>query len=124
MNSNKRRKNIFYSNLFTVESIAYYQQNIIAHSEDIVFKNDPKWFLSDQQKEGLLAIQNNDRVAIKSGKGPGKTALVVNAVLWFMNCFENPKVLCTAPTYGTLKPLFGPNFLYGYLDHWLNRYMR
>lgn len=116
MNYNKKRKNIFYSNLFTVESIAYYQQNIIAHSEDIVFKNDPKWFLSDQQKEGLLAIQNNDRVAIKSGKGPGKTALVVNAVLWFMNCFENPKVLCTAPTYGTLKTA-----LWAELSLWLSR---
>lgn len=116
MNNNKKRKNIFYSNLFTVESIAYYQQNIIAHSEDIVFKNDPKWFLSDQQKEGLLAIQNNDRVAIKSGKGPGKTALVVNAVLWFMNCFENPKVLCTAPTYGTLKTA-----LWAELSLWLSR---
>lgn len=105
-----------YSDIFTPESILYYQDHIIEFIEDIMFRNDPSLFVSEQQKEGLLAIQNNKRVAIKSGKGAGKTALVVEVIWWFMSCFPNPKIICTAPTFPTLKIA-----LWAELSKWLNR---
>lgn len=109
-------RSLCYSDIFTVPMAQYYQQHIIEFVEDIVFQNNSEYFLSDQQKEFLLAVQNNNRVAAKSGKGIGKTGGVSFAILWFLCCFPNPKVICTAPTFPTLKSALWPE-----TSKWLNK---
>lgn len=111
-----KKKNVYYSNIFSEESIAYYQQNIIDFVYDIIFQNKPEYFLSDQQKEFLLAIQNNDKVSVKSGRGVGKTASVSFAVIWFLCCFAEPKVVCSAPSAPTLSSALWPE-----IALWLSR---
>ena len=111
-----RWKKLYYSKVFTVELIEYYQSHIVEFVYDIIFKNDEKYNLSDQQKEFLLAIQNNDRVSAKSGKGIGKTGTIAFAIIWFLCCFANPKIVCTAPSYPTLKTALWPE-----VAKWLNR---
>lgn len=110
------KKNLFYSNIFTPEMVSYYQKNIIAFVEDIIFKNDPQYKLTHHQKDFLLALQENDRVAAKSGKGCGKTSGVSFGVYWFMCCFPPAKVICTAPTFPTLKTALWPE-----MAMWLSR---
>jgi phage terminase large subunit len=111
-----KQRGTFFSDIFTPEIVEYYQKNIIAFVEDIIFKGDPSYKLSSQQMDFLLAIQNFDRVAAKSGKGVGKTASVTYAVYWFMCCFPPAKVICTAPTFPTLKTALWPE-----MAMWLNR---
>lgn len=111
-----KRKNVYYSNIFNQEMLSYYQTHIIEFVYDIIFQNKTEYFLSDQQKEFLLAIQNNDKVSVKSGRGVGKTASVSFAVIWFMCCFSEPKVVCSAPTAPTLSSALWPE-----IALWLNR---
>lgn len=96
------------SSIFTPDMLCAYSHDVIAFVEDIIFKGDSNLFLSDQQKEFLLAVQNNDRVSAKSGKGIGKTSSVSFLILWFLCCFENPKIIATAPTFPTLESALWP----------------
>lgn len=114
--SQKQKNKIFYGNIFTTEMIAYYQQNIISFVEDIIFQNKTEYKLSDQQKDLLIAIQDNKRVAAKSGKGIGKTSSISFAIIWFLCCFDNPKIICTAPSYPTLTSALWPE-----IGQWLNK---
>jgi len=73
--------------------------------------NDPVLFaeenfgitLDEWQKEGLIAISNNQRVAFKASKGVGKTALLAMACWWFMVTRFDSKVVATSISYDNLK---------------------
>ena len=52
----------------------------------------------DWQRKAMLAIKNNDRVAVKSGHGVGKSALESWIILWWLLTRYPAKVACTAPT--------------------------
>jgi hypothetical protein len=96
--------------------IAYYKEHIIEFVYDIIFENKKEYFLSKHQIDFLLEIQNNRRVAAKSGKGCGKSASVAFAILWFMCCFDDPKVVASAPSFPTLSSALWPE-----IAMWLNR---
>lgn len=51
----------------------------------------------DWQKDALMDLAENPRVAIKSGQGVGKTGMEAVALLWFLSCFPYPRVVATAP---------------------------
>lgn len=61
--------------------------------ESMLGATPQKW-----QAEALLAIANNDRVAIRSGHGVGKTAFLSWLVLWWLLTRLPTKVVCTANT--------------------------
>jgi hypothetical protein len=54
------------------------------------------------QIEALLSVKDNQRTAVKSGHGIGKTAEIAWIILWFMSTRPNPQVLCTANTKNQL----------------------
>lgn len=60
------------------------------------------------QEEALLAIRDNDRVAIRSGHGVGKTAFLSWVVLWWMLTHYPVKVACTANTASQLSDVLWP----------------
>ena len=91
-------------------------------------ENSPKYFVEnffDWEKEGPLkneegldgwqediletvqkdleAKKDNIRVAVASGHGIGKTALISWLVLWFMTTREHPQIVLTAGTESQLK---------------------
>jgi hypothetical protein len=111
-----RTKKIKYADIFTPQMIAHYQQDIIGFVEDMIFQGDPDLFLSEHQKEFLLSIQNRKRTSAKSGKGVGKTSSISFAILWFLCVWESPKIVCTAPSFPTLKSALWPE-----VALWLNR---
>jgi phage terminase large subunit len=106
---------IKYGDIFNSDMLCYYQGHIIEFVYDVIFQNKPEYFLSDQQKDLLLTIQDNKRVAAKSGKGVGKTGSISFAIIWFLCCFHRPKIVCTAPSYPTLKSALWPE-----ISKWLS----
>lgn len=105
-----------YRDIFTKDMITYYKTHIIEFVYDIIFEGGTEYFLSDQQVEFLLAIQNGRRVAAKSGKGIGKSTSVAFAILWFLCCFDNPRICASAPSLQTLSSALWPE-----IALWLNR---
>lgn len=55
------------------------------------------------QREALLALPHNRRMAFIACKGPGKTAFLAWAVWWFLVCFLNPKVIATSISGDNLR---------------------
>lgn len=68
------------------------------------------------QAAALQAIASDDRVAIRSGHGVGKSSLFAWVILWWL-CTRYPaKVACTAPTAHQLSDV-----LWGELAKWMRR---
>ncbi len=61
--------------------------------------------LDPLQQDILKALVDNDRVAVRSGNGPGKTFLSSIAALWFFCCFFQSAVITTAPTWAQVELL-------------------
>lgn len=76
-----------------VDLIDIYWDDPVAFAQDVLEFEPDDW-----QKEALEALAGNPKVSIRSGQGVGKTALEAVAVLWYLCCRPNPKVICTAPT--------------------------
>lgn len=82
---------------------------------------NPKFFVQEAlgvkpekwQAEALSALKKNDRIAIRSGHGVGKSAFLAWVILWWL-CTRYPaKVACTANTSTQLSDV-----LWGELDKW------
>lgn len=71
------------------------------------------------QEQALRAIESSDRVAIRSGHGVGKSALLAWLVLWFLSTRSAAKVPCTAPTAHQLSDI-----LWGEIAKWRRRLPR
>ena len=61
--------------------------------------------LWEKQKEILDAFVSEDRIAVRSCHGAGKTYIAARAALWFLNNFENSIVITTAPTFRQVKKI-------------------
>lgn len=76
------------------------------------WRSDPVTFVRDmflaepteQQKSLLLAVvPAGAKVSVRSGHGTGKTACQAWIILWFLICFTNSKVPCTASSQSQLR---------------------
>jgi hypothetical protein len=87
--------------------------------EEIISKRLPTWrknpvlFMKEVlnkepdkiQTRILNAVRDNDRVAVRSGHGIGKTFCASAIALWFLTCHFNSKVVTTAPTGRQVKEI-------------------
>jgi len=73
---------------------------------------------TDQQVEGLVALDQHDHVSIRSGHGPGKSATQSWNILHYMSTRPFPKIPCTAPSRHQLHDI-----LWAELSKW-HRQMR
>ncbi|MDB5448409.1 MAG: hypothetical protein JWQ97_3726 [Phenylobacterium sp.] len=70
-----------------------------------------------QQRQLLEAIQpEGAKVTARAGHGVGKSGAVAAAVWWMLECFDYPKVPCTAPTASQLRDV-----LWSELAKWARR---
>lgn len=85
----------------------YYRANPVEGVKDL-FKVTP----DDWQGDLLTSLFNGevDRVAAKAAHGPGKTALDAWSGLLFLNCYENCRVVATAPTMAQLHDVLFPEY--------------
>ena len=85
---------------FLMESLPIWRENPVQYCKEVLtFIPDPF------QAEALTDLANNSKVAIKSGQGVGKTGMEAAAFLWFLTCFEYPRIVATAPTKQQLHAL-------------------
>lgn len=68
------------------------------------------------QKEALNHVKEHNRVAIRSGHGVGKSALLAWLILWWLLTRYPAKVACTANTSAQLSDV-----LWGELDKWYRK---
>lgn len=58
-----------------------------------------------KQAEVLNALKDNERVAVRSGHGTGKSFIASAAVLWFLYSYYPAKVITTAPTWNQVRQI-------------------
>ncbi len=57
-----------------------------------------------QQTKLLQAIApSGSKVSVRAGHGVGKTSVVAGSIWWMLECFDFPKVPCTAPSASQLR---------------------
>ena len=78
---------------FFSERIPAYRKDPVLFAREVLLFDPDKW-----QREALMDLAENPKVAIKSGQGVGKTGMEAVALLWFLTCFPYPRVVATAPT--------------------------
>ncbi len=78
---------------FFQERIPVYKENPVMFAKEVLSFEPDRW-----QKEVLMDLAENPKVAIKSGQGVGKTSLEAVALLWFLTCFPYTRIVATAPT--------------------------
>ena len=72
---------------------------LIWRKNPVIFAKQALGFIPDEWQSGALNdIRDHDQVAIRSGQGVGKTSVEAVIILWFLVCFSNAKVICTATT--------------------------
>ena len=94
--------------LLPPEAWHYYQTHPLEFIENMILKphterRGKRLFLSDQQKEVIIAIGENGKVSTLSGKGIGKSFMLANIAIWFVSVFPEAQVVLTAPSSKTLK---------------------
>ncbi len=86
------------------------------------WKGNPVQFVTDVlgvkeieewQREALMALPAQDRIAIRSGHGVGKSAYLSWVILWWLVTHFPAKVACTAPTAHQLSDV-----LWGEVAKW------
>src|SRR4051794_20665753 len=58
-----------------------------------------------KQREIFESVRDNQRTAVRSAHGVGKTATAARAVLWFLAAYPYSRVITTAPTFSQVKEL-------------------
>jgi len=58
-----------------------------------------------KQREILNSVKENKKTAVRACHGSSKTFTAAEIAVWFLNHFENSKVITTAPTFSQIKNL-------------------
>lgn len=77
------------------------------------YKDDPVFFVEHclghvtwgKQREILRSVWDNEKTAVRASHGVSKTYSAAEIAVGFLNCFDNSKVITTAPTHMQVKDL-------------------
>lgn len=79
------------------QRIGVWRKNPVTFVREVFGAEPDVW-----QAEALMALVDNDRLAIRSGHGVGKSTFLAWALLWFLTTRYPAKVPCTAPSANTM----------------------
>lgn len=96
---------------FFQERIPVYRKNPVLFAREVLLFEPDDW-----QKEALMDLAENPKVAIKSGQGVGKTGMEAVALLWFLCCYPYPRIVATAPTKQQLHDV-----LWSEVSKWMSK---
>ena len=77
------------------------------------YKKEPDFFVEhalghltwSKQREILRSVRDNQKTAVRACHGVSKTYAAAEVATWFLNCFEDSKVITTAPTFTQVRDL-------------------
>jgi hypothetical protein len=77
------------------------------------YRHDPCFFVEhalghytwSKQREILMSVRDYEKTAVRASHGTSKTFTAAEIAVWFLNCFDNSKVITTAPTFSQIKML-------------------
>lgn len=92
------------------KKLVSYRNKPVQFVENIIGATPDPW-----QREALEAVAAGKSVAIRSGHGTGKSALLSWIILWFLVTRPYPVIPCTAPTQHQLSDI-----LWAEVRRWLN----
>ena len=78
---------------FLQESIPIWRKNPVVFFREVLDFEPDDW-----QRKAAMDLAKNPKVSIKSGQGVGKTGMEAATFLWFLSCFQYPRVVATSPT--------------------------
>jgi hypothetical protein len=90
------------------------QLELLARLENRVrYRTDPVAYCHEvlgirtwsRQEEILRAIADKSTTAVRSGHKVSKSTTLGCAALWFWDCFDGARVICTAPTYRQVRSI-------------------
>ena len=82
------------------------QVNDAVQSDPVTFCTNVLGFYPwSKQREILESVRDNQRIAVRSCQGSGKTATAARVVAWFLTAYPNSRVVSTAPTYSQVRDL-------------------
>ncbi len=96
---------------FFRRKIPEYRKNPVLFANEVVNFEPDEW-----QKDALMDLAEDSKVAIKSGQGVGKTCFEAVALLWFLCCHPYPRIVATAPTKQQLHDV-----LWSETSKWMSR---
>jgi len=97
--------------VFTPENLKRWQWNVLDFVRKVIgVEPDP------QQIKFLMLVASCRSVAVKSGHGTGKTAVLAWLTLWFLCVWSYSRVVATAPTQRQLLDVLWPE-----IRKWLDR---
>jgi hypothetical protein len=88
-----------------------YAKEPVRFVRDVINATPDPW-----QEEALQALADGKHVAIRSGNGVGKSALLAWIVIWYLSTRPYPKIPCTAPTLHQFRDV-----LWSEIAYWLSR---
>lgn len=89
---------------------AYRKDPVLFFREVLQFEPDP-W-----QEKVARDLAVSPKVSVRSGQGVGKTGVEAALLLWFLCCFQYPRIVATAPTRQQLNDV-----LWSEVAKWLER---
>lgn len=96
---------------FFQKKIPEYRKNPVLFAQEVLKFDPDEW-----QRDALMDLAANPKVAIKSGQGVGKTGMEAVALLWFLCCYPYPRIVATAPTKQQLHDV-----LWSEVSKWMSR---
>lgn len=82
------------------------QVNDAVQSDPVTFCTNVLGFYPwSKQREILESVRDNQRTAVRSCHGSGKTATAARVVAWYLTAFPNSRVVTTAPTFSQVRDL-------------------
>lgn len=96
---------------FFQKRIPIYRTNPVLFAKEVLLFEPDDW-----QRDALMDLAENPKVAIKSGQGVGKTGLEAVALLWFLCCYPYPRIVATAPTKQQLHDV-----LWSEVSKWMSK---
>lgn len=91
-----------------VQALVRWRKDPVLFVEQVFQVEPDEW-----QKQALYGIRDNDQVAVRSGHGVGKSALMAWITLWWMLTHYPCKIAATAPTSHQLQDV-----LWGEIARW------
>ena len=74
-------------------------EKVLGVPREIQIVNSKPFGQTEQQKQFLMAMaQPGAKVSVKAGHGVGKSTVFAWLVLWFLCCYKDVKIPCTAPS--------------------------